>query len=479
MHLRGDTIHFPCRNIPSVCLAEWNRTFGLLVRACDFLPRCHLTIKVTQTDRGMLTRTIFFEVTTEYVFDLRRYIDSFKSLNAISSGSIEFPSSHKEYNELFTLFPSKCLRVDLQNFFAGDAWFACDYHVFPFLNELFSESTVLGYEWTYQANIYPATITADAIRDARRNLLNIEALPGLSGDLLLHQVKCVENLNKSSWVCDEFLGVDSAEAENRLRSFLKRRFTETYGGLKFPVPLFEFNDEYYNGCSGMLNAGFDISSLPSDKLCAAALDDETVFTMLSWQPESKLKGSQNIGDEPVINSVRVVGGSQNTIGQKGNPRNETPEPISLPVRVFISYSHKDEELKDELLKHLTKLRRDGLIDCWHDRKISGGSEWAGKIDENLNTSQIVLLLISVDFLHSDYCYDLEMRRALERHESRKARVIPILLRPVDWSDCPFRKLQAFPPDNKPVTDWPNRDKAFVSISKGIRSVVHELLGNAR
>ena len=479
MHFYGDAIRFPRRNIPSACLTEWRHAFARLIRACDFLPFCHFTFKVILTDREMLPRTIFFEVPADHAFALQPYIESFKSLEDISSGSIAFPSSHTEYNELFNRFPRKCLKIDMHNFVSGDAWLACDYHVFPFLDELVSESTVLGYDWTYQANIYPSVITADTIRNARRNFLNIEALPGASSNLVLHQETCVENLNKSSWVCDEFLGADNAETESRLRSFLRRRFTETYGGLKFPVPSFEFNDEYYNGCSGMLNAGFDVSSLPPDKLCAAALDNETVFSILSWQPtnhaESELNKVEGVGDAstPPLSQERS---RKNTIGLKVIPRTDDPETTRDPVRVFISYSHKDEELKDELLKHL---RRDRLINCWHDRKISGGTEWAGKIDENLNAAHIVLLLISVDFLDSDYCYGVEMARALERHDAGKARVIPILLRPVDWSGCSFAKLQAFPRDNMPVTAWPNRDQAFVNISKGIRSVVRELLGNAR
>ncbi len=144
------------------------------------------------------------------------------------------------------------------------------------------------------------------------------------------------------------------------------------------------------------------------------------------------------------------------------------------VSVFYSYSHKDERLLDSLRTHLTLLRREGLIEDWHDRKIGGGREWKGEIDANLDAAGIILLLVSPDFLASDYCWDVEVKRAMERHESEQARVIPIILRPVDWHTAPFAKLQGLPKDAKAVTKWGNRDEAWYNIARGIREAVREL-----
>jgi len=91
------------------------------------------------------------------------------------------------------------------------------------------------------------------------------------------------------------------------------------------------------------------------------------------------------------------------------------------VEVFFPYSHKDEKLRDKLANHLKIFERQGLISGWHDRQITAGSEWSGKIDEHLNTAHVILLLVSDDFLASDYCYDIEMKRALERHDDGGAR----------------------------------------------------------
>src|SRR6266571_5915855 len=103
-----------------------------------------------------------------------------------------------------------------------------------------------------------------------------------------------------------------------------------------------------------------------------------------------------------------------------------------PIHVFLSYAHEDEALLKELMKHLSLLKRQRLIASWYDRQIVPGTNWAEAIDERLEQSSIILLLVSPDFLASDYCYQVEMQRALERHQARRAQVIPIVMRPVDW-----------------------------------------------
>lgn len=149
-----------------------------------------------------------------------------------------------------------------------------------------------------------------------------------------------------------------------------------------------------------------------------------------------------------------------------------------PITLFYSYSHKDERLRDQLEKHLSILNRNGVIANWHDRRITAGDEWKDKINENLNSADIILLLVSADFLASDYCYDKEMGRAMERYHAGDARVIPVFLKPVDWQGSPFGILQGLPTDARPVTKWSNRDAAFENIAAGIRKVANELQGRA-
>ncbi len=153
------------------------------------------------------------------------------------------------------------------------------------------------------------------------------------------------------------------------------------------------------------------------------------------------------------------------------------EPKGTGVNAFISYAHEDEKLRIELGKHLRALERRGMIRTWHDRMIKPGVEYKNLIDEHLETSGIILLLISSDFLDSEYCYEIEMRRALEKFEKRESLVIPIILRPVVWAQSPFARLQVLPKDGAPVTQWSNPDAAFVSITEGIYVAVRELLAS--
>lgn len=150
-----------------------------------------------------------------------------------------------------------------------------------------------------------------------------------------------------------------------------------------------------------------------------------------------------------------------------------PDSIT-PIEIFISYSHRDDELKDTLITHFSNLKRQKKIAAWQDRAIEGGQEWEAQIKQQLESAQIILLLISPDFMASDYCYDIEMERAIKRHDAGAARVIPVILRPCDWKDSPFSKLQALPKDAKAVTQWSNRDSAFLDVVQGIRRAVDSL-----
>jgi TIR domain len=141
------------------------------------------------------------------------------------------------------------------------------------------------------------------------------------------------------------------------------------------------------------------------------------------------------------------------------------------VEVFYSYARPDERFRTKLETHLSVLVRQRLIVGWHDRLISAGDEWRDRVSEHLESSKLILLLISSDFLASDYCYDREMTRALARHECGEALVIPLIIRPCDWRSAPFGKLAALPKDGRPVTQWSTQDAAFYDITTGIRDVL--------
>lgn len=144
------------------------------------------------------------------------------------------------------------------------------------------------------------------------------------------------------------------------------------------------------------------------------------------------------------------------------------------VEIFYSYAHEDERLRKKLETHLSLLKQEGLITGWYDREIRAGVEWAHEIEAHLRSAHIILLLVSPDFMASSYCYSIEMKRALERHDANEARVIPIILRPTDWKRAPFSKLQVLPSNSRPISRWPDRDEAFLNVAQDIRKAVDEL-----
>lgn len=138
------------------------------------------------------------------------------------------------------------------------------------------------------------------------------------------------------------------------------------------------------------------------------------------------------------------------------------------LRLFYSYSHEDEALRARLEQHLSLLQRQGILLGWHDRKLLAGANHADEVDKHLESADIILFLISPGFIHSDYLWDREMRRALERHDRGEAVVLPILTRPVDWQDAPFAPLLALPRGGQPVTAWQDQDEAWAHIAREIR-----------
>jgi hypothetical protein len=143
------------------------------------------------------------------------------------------------------------------------------------------------------------------------------------------------------------------------------------------------------------------------------------------------------------------------------------------AKIFFSYSHDDEQYRDQLEKHLASLQHEGLIESWHDRRIVAGSRLEAEIDQQINAADVILLLVSSSFLASRYCYTIEMTRALERHRAGEAHVVPVIVRACDWQSTPLGELLAVPRDGKPITSWPNYDEAYVDVAGQIRRLIQQ------
>lgn len=144
-----------------------------------------------------------------------------------------------------------------------------------------------------------------------------------------------------------------------------------------------------------------------------------------------------------------------------------------PVGVFCSYAHEDELWRKRLETHMSLLIRQHLISFWHPRLIAPGTDWSNAIDAHLERASIILLLISSNFLASDYCYGVEMQRAIARHNAGEAKVIPILVRPVDWGSAPFARLKILPESKKPLSSWKKQEEALAEITASIRRMIQD------
>ena len=140
-----------------------------------------------------------------------------------------------------------------------------------------------------------------------------------------------------------------------------------------------------------------------------------------------------------------------------------------PLKIFYSYAHEDKTLRGELGKHLANCRSQKICEDWSDGDIVAGDEWDTEIKDKLRSSDFILLLISADFLNSEYIGSVEMQEAMQRHLAAKARVIPIMLRPCEYSGAVFTKLQGLPSEMKPVTSWTDQDEAWTDVVKGLKA----------
>lgn len=148
--------------------------------------------------------------------------------------------------------------------------------------------------------------------------------------------------------------------------------------------------------------------------------------------------------------------------------------MTRPIDIFFSFAHEDEQWMDAVRKQLVLFDRQKRINKWYDRMLTPGESWKDKIDHHIHHAAIVLLFVSPDFFASDYCYEIELKEALQQHKDGRTVVIPIIVRPCKWDTAPFAKLQALPSDGRPLSRWEDKDEACLDVANGIMKLVAEL-----
>ncbi|MFK7772534.1 MAG: toll/interleukin-1 receptor domain-containing protein [Saprospiraceae bacterium] len=142
-------------------------------------------------------------------------------------------------------------------------------------------------------------------------------------------------------------------------------------------------------------------------------------------------------------------------------------------KIFISYSHKDESFKDELQSWLKSLQYSFEINVWEDRQIQIGDDWSEEISTAMEAAEFIILLISKDFLASDFIQDVEVKRAFERHKAGEAVVLPVIIRPCYWQQKPISDVQVVPKDGKPITKYDNADEAWLEVLQKIKERIEK------
>ena len=184
-------------------------------------------------------------------------------------------------------------------------------------------------------------------------------------------------------------------------------------------------------------------------------------------------GDEVVEHEILDEAAEVASQAAQTASATASDRNRRKDAASdVPVlTAFVSYSHKDERYRQALDISLAQLKRNGLISVWYDKKILPGEQWDKEIDRNIETADIILVLVSPDLLASDYAYTREMQRAIKRHRTGLTTVIPVILRPSDWQNSPLSDLQALPSNGRPISIWSKRDQAWLDVVHGLRKLV--------
>ncbi|MCZ7973392.1 toll/interleukin-1 receptor domain-containing protein [Agrobacterium salinitolerans] len=200
-----------------------------------------------------------------------------------------------------------------------------------------------------------------------------------------------------------------------------------------------------------------------------AINNKTLRENLGWMDERFDKVRAGLIKKGTIRAAPGHGGKTRFV------RVNHVKPAKTSVSAFVSYAHADEDMKKRLLQHLKPLERLGLIKNWHDRMIMAGDTIDEVISAELENADIIFLLVSVDFINSKYCYEKELSRAVERHNSKTARIIPIILRSCLWKHSPFGGILSLPQDAKPVASWLDQDEAFTGIAEKVHDVINTML----
>lgn len=323
-------------------------------------------LRILLNANGDLRYTHLFSSGPEVEPNLRSYLASFTRLGNLIDGSVHLPLDREQYDQLTGDFPRYQHRVDAYQFFVDDAYIACDFRLWPRLNEILAEARMLGHRLGYQIHLLPWLAAPEQHRHARKNLLRVQNFSGVPGSIVSMQERLVGNIATSTALFEEIVAMDSEVAADWLAGVLRRLFDQSFGSFRFEAPEFAFVEDAFEGQLTLaVHSGvFEEPSLA--EMSATAMDADGVSQVLAWRPPLELEGR-------LSSSLQAAeAGEEVAEAVKFDASGLFPPPYQGTEEfVFISYSHKDVET---IAPVLIEFQRQG-IKFWYDRGIPGGAEW--------------------------------------------------------------------------------------------------------
>ena len=387
----------------------WWREFDRVARGAASVPAGVFAMRLLAGDagrNGAPERLLFSACPDVAEPELRRHLAGFTRLEYVVDGSVQLPRDRAAYDEWASAFPRLQCRVGSGGFQVADAWFACDFRVFPLLDELLDQADALGHRVGYQAVLTPLSVEPHRLRDARKNVLRVRGLPGVPADAVAMQQRLADSLATANALLEEFLGVDTPAAAQWLGAALGRHFARCFGRMRFAPPSFEFVDGLHQDliAAAMHSSMFAETTL--EELCAGAVDDSVRPAVLGWRPSDALAKRFAGPTGP-----RPVGTTDTGPFQEGDSAAETtavavaaanaalPEPYEgASPFLFVSYKRQD---LPRIAPVLQWLARNGFH-FWYDRGIPGGAEWDALLEEKVAGCGTVLLFVSQASVRSKY-----------------------------------------------------------------------------
>ncbi|MGR9052798.1 MAG: toll/interleukin-1 receptor domain-containing protein [Gammaproteobacteria bacterium] len=337
---------------------------------------------------------------------LNNYFAGFERLNALIDGSTFLPQSREEHDAIWGNFPLLRCRGTAPSFKLGDIWFACDFRIGPFLDELLLEIEPFNCRFSYQVNVCKIAIDPRWIADARKNALKIGGIPGVASDALKMQEDLAHGLVNANAVVEEYLGVENSEASAVIMESLKRRFDLQYSRLRFEIPHFEFSQNSYEDSLLLgIHSGL-IEGLNIDDVCTSAIDHSTSIELLSWSPSNRLSDRLET-NRAKFNREELV---------------ELNAEAMSSFDVFFSYNAKDKPI----VRRLAAALRSRGLKVWLDEwELVPGRPWQNALEEIIQTAKSAAVLVGKDGLGP---WEVpEMRACLDQFVKRQLPVIPVLL----------------------------------------------------